>query len=140
MREIKFRGKRTGRIKGNEYRSNYQNGDFVFGLLTKHEFVFGNDKLNAEMTDINGISGIEVDESTIGQFTGLYDKNGKEVYEGDIVALNKFLLGCYVVKYDIKNARFSMYCDNYEQAGFNLETMKNYEVIGNIYDNPELLK
>ena len=124
MREIKFRGKRT------------DNGEMWYGDLSHH--TTGKVFIKDIKKGINGT--FEVVFNTIGQFTGLYDKNDKEIYEGDIVSLNKDLLGSYVVRYDSKNARFSMYRDNYEQAGFNLETMKNYEVIGNVYDNPELTK
>lgn len=124
MIEIKFRGKRT------------DNGEMWYGDLSHH--TTGKVFIKDIKKGINGT--FEVVFNTIGQFTGLYDKNDKEIYEGDIVSLNKDLLGSYVVRYDSKNARFSMYRDNYEQAGFNLETMKNYEVIGNVYDNPELTK
>lgn len=117
MREIKFKGKRK------------DTGEWIYGDL-RHQ----------KVGDFYEIDGWTVNTDTIGQFTGLYDKNGKEIYEGDIVSLNKDLLGSYVVRYDTKNARFSMYHDNYEQAGFNLETMKNYEVIGNIHDNLEFIK
>ena len=124
MREIKFRGKRT------------DNGEMWYGDLSHH--TTGKVFIKDIKKGINGT--FEVVSSTIGQFTGLTDKNGKEIYEGDIVSLNKHLLGRYIVKYDIKNTRFSMYRDNYEQAGFNLETMKNYEVIGNIHDDLPLIK
>lgn len=72
MREIKFRGKRA------------DNGEWVYGYLEKHEnilyqqyFAIGDGYNN--ITPIN--------ENTIGQFTGLYDKNGKGIYEGDVVKL-----------------------------------------------------
>ena len=69
MREILFRGKAANRNPHRQYRTKYKNGDWVFGMLT--------DPMNyagfAEMTNTNGVSGIEVDKNTVGQFTGLYD-------------------------------------------------------------------
>ena len=80
-------------------------------------------------------------EDTIGQYTGLKDKNGTEIYEGDIVKIDeenykyivKFYDGCFV--------GVSIYDEHYEQAKIlgNLFTLE-IEIIGNIYDNPDLLK
>lgn len=69
MSEILFRGKATNRIEGRAYRTSYKNGDWVYGLLTKVLNYLG----FAEMTNTNGVSGIEVDPETVGQFTGFYD-------------------------------------------------------------------
>ncbi len=72
------------------------------------------------------------------QFTGLLDKNGKEIYEGDIVEKK---LGEYckeVVEYGGIQTDYESggYC-----YGVHLEwSVKDYEVIGNIYENPELIK
>ena len=68
MREIKFRGKRI------------DNGKWVYGDLQhvgKKIFIY----------DVNCTGNIEIDPSTIGQYTGLKDKNIKEIYEGDILSL-----------------------------------------------------
>jgi len=68
-------------------------------------------------------------DNTLMQFTGLFDKEGKEIYEGDIVIEGyKGKYGTYEVKWNVK--------------GFNLgsEDGDEYEVIGNIYENPELLE
>lgn len=66
-REILFRGKAINRDKG-YHRTNYKNGDWVYGLVTRlYDERFEN--LPAEMTDTNGVSGIEVDYKTVGQYT-----------------------------------------------------------------------
>lgn len=150
MREILFRGKAINRDKG-YHRTKYKNGDLIYGLVTRlYDNRFEN--LPAEMTDINGVSGIEVDYKTIGQYTGLTDKNGKKIFEGDIVTyedteadyegyhdnvfLNRGEVGI--------SAWDGIYFTNRQTVDMNdlyeSETMVDCEIIGNIHDNPELLK
>ena len=70
-------------------------------------------------------------EKSIGQFTGLTDKNGKEIYEGDIVTDG---VGKFKIIYDLKLAGYQPYCIFRDEP-------ENYcEVIGNIYENPDLVK
>ena len=71
------------------------------------------------------------DNLIVEQFTGLHDKNGKEIYEGDIVTDG---VGKYKIIYDLKLAGYQPYCIFRDDP-------ENYcEVIGNIYENPELIK
>jgi len=81
------------------------------------------------------------------QFTGLYDKNGKEIYEGDIVKdTNNFKNEPKIRKvvYSISNAWFPLRETtsflNYSLTANNDDKCSHLEVIGNIYENPELIK
>jgi len=130
-REIKFRGKRL------------DNGKWVFGdLLTKHPHHKG-------LTIVeNGVLHHEVDPETVGQYTGLKDKNGVEIYEGNIcraavykdpAALRKSTMINSLVVF--RNGAFTL--DGYKRLpdGFRtLPTLDGCEVIGDIHDNPELLE
>jgi hypothetical protein len=87
----------------------------------------------------------EIDPSTVGQFTGLLDKNGKKIFEGDILSerppMNQTAYIGYVA-YDVESAvwRFMIKNDT-KYNGVLLGSYSNsYKVIGNIHDNPEFLK
>lgn len=140
-REILFRGKRKNHIESHIYRSEYKNGDWVYGLITKcHPKEFW-DKLNDEMTDVYGVSGIEIDRNTVGQYTGLRDKNGKKIFEGDIVKLvYNGNTNVYQVVYDTSELDFkgTNGKEKYENNFQYLVCCEEIDVIGNIYDNPEL--
>lgn len=138
MREILYRAKAINRDSG-YHRTNYKNGDFVYGLITRlYDERFEN--LPAEMTDINGITGIEVDYKTIGQYTGLTDKNSTRIFEGDIVRDLFKHIG--VVEFSTENIGSCGCCyPEFSGSGFKAEGvhLTNCEVIGNKFDTPELL-
>ncbi len=141
MREILFRAKAINREKG-YHRTKYKNGDWVYGLITKpHNDIYPT--LPMEMRNTNGINNLEVDYKTVGQFTGLTDKNGKKIFEGDIVqgtivsAWNKSLIRCEVV-YN-KDGFISVERTRNQDWVHKVAFAKDIEVIGNIHDNKELL-
>ena len=142
MREILFRAKAINRDKS-YHRTNYKNGDWVYGLITRlYDERFKN--LPAEMTNENGISRIEIDHNTIGQYTGLNDKNDKKIFEGDIIKPYEDDK-CYVVKYFDDNNYPAFDCVpevplcEYNGLWF-LVDMVGCEVIGNIHENKILPK
>ena len=124
MREIKFRGKRI------------DNGEWVYGyyfqgftgisyILVMHDHILG-------MTEF-----YEVDPSTVGQFTGLKDKNGNEIYEGDILEEEP---GYYFeVIWSVECAKFKLQWQTKAIQYPEWNRGVNMTVIGNRWDNPELL-
>ena len=130
MREIKFRGKRKG-----------EPNEWVFGDLNHIDgsiYIFPRDVNEI----VHSADFYEVIPETVGQYTGLKDKNGKAVWEEDVVKQEKWVgVGAYadafgVVKY--KSTGFTVECLS-DWLGSNATLNGNAEVIGNIHDNPELL-
>lgn len=74
------------------------------------------------------------------QYTGLRDVNGKEVYEGDIVRLDGNKKYTYIVEWSKSHTAFLARCIQTKTGLANLNPFKPIEVLGNIYDNPNLLK
>lgn len=129
MRTIKFRGRSCGEwYYGNLY-------------IRKHE-EFGDSAYIIGYTETPSTTIVDI--NTIGQFTGLHDKNGKEIYEGDIIKSSHGTI--HYIVYDNDLACFKAVAARYNPLG-EYETLSkgwvvqfNKEVIGNIHDNPELLK
>lgn len=124
MREILFRGK-----FGNEWKYGFLSIE-PRGLVIKEPY----------KNDSSNVWHIESD--TIGQYTGLTDKNGTKIFEGDIVDFSKRSDndGYGVVVYDTDETEFEVVCDSFYDGLGRYYYSKDIEVIGNIYDNPELLK
>lgn len=147
MREIKFRGKD---IKGN-----WRYGD----LMTMKHFV-ANSEEEYQIGDFESSLVYKINKETIGQYTGLHDKNGKEIYEGDIVTGTKYpfidigkqnYIGIVVFYEDVAQFGYEYKCVNKDKRGisnginneFNANEnliCEDLEVIGNIYENSNLLK
>lgn len=84
---------------------------------------------------------VAVDPETVGQYTGLTDKNGKKIFEGDICNFSNCsdIDNYGVVVYDADETEFGIdYGSTYLGLGRHYHS-RDIEVIGNIYDNPELL-
>lgn len=117
MREILFRGKTLYK------------GEWITGYLSK-EPADSNYYIQPVGKNICDV----VNPETVGQFTGLLDKNGKKIFEGDIV---KYENKIYEIKYLEKYARFA---PTNKSTVFMVCAFNHLEVVGNIYDNPELLE
>lgn len=130
-----------------EFRGQTEDGQWVYGDLlhsAKNYFIcstcsiihFGS-KINLFNTDIKAVK-----LETIGQFTGLCDKNSKKIYEGDICRLAIYRLGEKTVTIIWNNG---FWISNPIEGTLSLRNFvesnnMEIEVIGNVHDNPELIK
>ena len=85
----------------------------------------------------------EVDPSTVGQFTGLFDKNDIKIYEGDIVELeDRYVVprwNEYLYQFDCEFLKYKENIDNeFTFNGIRFNELRRYKVIGNMYDKEEL--
>ena len=143
MREYKFRGKPT-----ENNTSYFEDEDFVYGslIISEDKYYILLDVLDNIKRDDYAVYMVEVRPETLGQYTGLKDKNGNEIYEGDIIFIKgetKLLDIKGKVEYSNTFAQFIItntgsVVNETEPLGDYEE--ENIEVIGNIYDNPELLE
>lgn len=143
MREIKFRGKGLGNTKW-EYGGYYKHAmrqvspfnDSLKDIDIAH-LIIQSGFADGEMP--MPLSAVEVDPETVGQCTGLHDKNGQEIYEGDIARQNKRL---FIATWNNNTAAFTWETTDKSCSFpcFNVGTVKSMEVIGNIYENPDLLE
>lgn len=145
-REILFRGR------------SFSDGSWVYGDLEyeRNKGLLGKVRIHTYKEDGSYNRQYLVESDTVGQFTGLRDKNGKKVFEGDIVRRKDSAFGSVdtgVVKYDCHLGAFVLEYEDYGRIyqctfkkGFSyndgkctIEGTYSYEVIGNVYDNSELL-
>lgn len=124
MREILFRGKRT------------DNGEWVEGSLSTEYLK----ECGCVMISPTADTCYKVDPETVGQYTGLTDKNGVKIFEGDIV---RYCDTIHKVVFEQRNdtAYFGLVYSEVETMPFgHYQDLTQIEVIGNIYDDPELLE
>lgn len=155
MREVRFRGKRVDNgewVYGN--RVTYDSYAYILAEFEIHKYVLDGKQLSSLQT-------IEVVPETVGQWTGLYDKNGLRIFDGDIVGEDHWGRGVFDSLYEVvfRDGCFGMieriewlaidgdtgidevyhaFYDNEREERF--ETERRVEVLGNKFDNPELMK
>ena len=127
MREIKFRGKRES------------NGEWVYGYLCEN--INGEICIQEIVRKVVNSFAIPnrlhpVNPATIGQYTGMRDKNGREIYEEDIVVYTNYHSYFYKVVFSVGCFRLA---DKDGDVWYNLNEC-DAEVCGNIHNNPELLE
>ena len=141
MREILFRGKRI------------DNGEWVEGSYFKQEEYYGDPEIkHCIITSIEVLSFdqaleyYEVIPETVGQYTGLKDKNGKKIFEGDVTK-HQFIFHDEFYEIGFGFGSFyhrqiqeqMLYGTSFDDNEFGIDS-ESMEIVGNIHDNPELLE
>lgn len=154
MREILFRGKTTSKeLPIREFNNIWVEGDLIKNgnkyYIHPHGNVFRTEYELAKL-----MAAHEVIPETVGQFTGLTDKNGKKIFEGDIAAVRytygkictigdiQFDCGVFGVEWKVHKKSRSMvgsFGQRHNLRRLDDDIINRIEVIGNIHDNPELL-
>ena len=123
MREILFHGKRTDNgewVEGDVLQTRYHSGHIEYQIMPQ--------------TPVS--SAYPVIPGTVGQYTGLTDRNGKRIFEGDIIEFHEEI---GKIEYSECDAAFYIVFDTW-YTYFSTTDERRIEIIGNIHDNPELLR
>lgn len=112
-------------------------------MFTNDELIIWNGNVYAndsKKLTCNNLKGWSIDDEYLMQSTGLKDKNGNEIFEGDIVKMSKDV-SVDTTYYEVVRRRGGAYSLESKQHGCDLWIRHTYcEIIGNIYENPELLE
>ena len=135
-REILYRGKRV------------DNGEWIFGDLIENQcrfYIYQASNITTLPWDAKNqiaVCGYEIEPETRGEYTGLTDKNGKRIFEGDIIKAYHTFTGALLffglvrfeaLRWQIEDAEFG------DDSDLEESSLIEYVIIGNIHDNPELL-
>lgn len=130
MRTIRFRGKWVGDRVAGTTADKWEYGCLAFG--DGHYYI-----LSPTSPAVGWFQKKRVSPETIGQYTGLKDKDGVEIYEGDVVVSQYFLPS--EVNYDGDSACFRAWDIGFEEVN-SFYPDNRWEIIGNIHDNPGILE
>jgi uncharacterized phage protein (TIGR01671 family) len=146
MREILFRGKRKDNGEWATATSIFEAecfGELRFYINSlSNATVYFNSDGNITRTEAElDCEWLEVIQETVGQFTGLTDKNGKKIFEGDFIRVHgeNGWYSDYACRWDEGNLEFGI-ANKTESIGLGYFAPHELVIIGNIHDNPELLK
>ena len=126
-REILFRGKRV------------EGGKWIYGYLS---FFYIDNPGKGRIFSPKEVRSFDVISETVGQYTGLKDKNGVKIFEGDVLEgdLYDILDPGAKWKSEVVWGKFGWMCKGRQTLPMDEYDIREGEVIGNIYDNPELME